>query len=94
MSLSEPAGNGPAAPGFGRQSRTADDRSGQDREGAIGMRVLLIDDDALVRQTLADTLAEESIEVDGLANAKDALVLLGAGQVRTCSSRTSTSAPA
>ena len=45
------------------------------------MRVLLIDDDALVRQTLGDTLAEEGIEVDGLANAEDALVLLGAGQV-------------
>ena len=45
------------------------------------MRVLLIDDDALVRQTLADTLADEGIEVDGLANAEDALVLLGAGQV-------------
>ena len=45
------------------------------------MRVLLIDDDALVRQTLAETLAQEGIEVDGLANAEDALVLLGAGQV-------------
>ena len=45
------------------------------------MRVLLIDDDALVRQTLADRLAEEGIEVDGLANAEDALVLLGAGPV-------------
>jgi DNA-binding NtrC family response regulator len=45
------------------------------------MRVLLIDDDALVRQTLADSLAEESIEVDGLADAEDALVLLSAGQV-------------
>ena len=45
------------------------------------MRVLLINDDPLVRQTLMDTLAEEGIEVDGLANAEDALVLLGAGQV-------------
>ena len=45
------------------------------------MRVLLIDDDALVCLTLLDTLAEEGIEVDGLANAEDALVLLGAGQV-------------
>jgi CheY-like chemotaxis protein len=45
------------------------------------MRVLLIDDDALVRQTLGDTLAAEGIEVDGLACAEDALVLLGAGQV-------------
>ncbi len=45
------------------------------------MRVLLIEDDALVRGTLAETLAEEGIEVDGLANAEDALVLLGAGQV-------------
>ena len=45
------------------------------------MRVLLIDDDALVRELLTDTLADEGIEVDGLANAEDALVLLGAGQV-------------
>ena len=45
------------------------------------MRVLLIDDDALVRLMLLDTLAAEGIEVDGLANAEDALVLLGAGQV-------------
>ena len=45
------------------------------------MRVLLIDDDALVRQSLADTLESEGIEVDGLASAEDALVLLGAGQV-------------
>ena len=45
------------------------------------MRVLLIDDDAQVRQLLMDTLAAEGIEVDGLANAEDALVLLVAGQV-------------
>jgi CheY-like chemotaxis protein len=45
------------------------------------VRVLLIDDDALLRQTLGDTLAAEGIEVDGLADAEDALVLLGAGQV-------------
>ena len=45
------------------------------------MRVLVIDDDALVRETLAETLAAEGIEVDGLANAEDALVLLGANQV-------------
>ena len=45
------------------------------------MRVLLIDDDTLVREMLAETLAAEDIEVDGLANAEDALVLLGANQV-------------
>lgn len=45
------------------------------------MRVLLIEDDALVRMTLSETLAEEGIELDGLASAEDALVLLGAGQV-------------
>ncbi len=45
------------------------------------MRVLLIDDDPMVRQVLAETLAYEGIEVDGLANAEDALILLGAGQV-------------
>ena len=43
--------------------------------------MLLIDDDALVRRLLMDPLAEEGIEVDGLASAEDALVLLGAGQV-------------
>jgi CheY-like chemotaxis protein len=51
------------------------------RGGPHRVRVLLIDDDALVRETLVDTLAAEGIEVDGLANAEDALVLLGAGQV-------------
>lgn len=45
------------------------------------MRVLLIDDDTMVREMLAETLAAEDIEVDGLANAEDALVLLGANQV-------------
>ena len=45
------------------------------------MQVLVIDDDPLVREMLAETLAEEGIEVDGLANAEDALVLLGANQV-------------
>ena len=45
------------------------------------MRVLLIEDDELVRTALSDTLGEDGIEVDGLANAEDALILLGAGQV-------------
>lgn len=45
------------------------------------MRALLIDDDAPVRGTPMDTPAGESIEVDGLADADDALVLLCAGQV-------------
>jgi DNA-binding NtrC family response regulator len=41
---------------------------------------MLIDDDALVRNSLAETLADEGIEVDGLANAEDAIILLGSGQ--------------
>ena len=45
------------------------------------MRVLLIEDDQLVRATLVDTLGEAGFDVDGLACAEDALVLLGAGQV-------------
>lgn len=45
------------------------------------MRVLLIEDDAEARASLAELLGEAGIEVDGLANAEDALVLLGAGQV-------------
>jgi len=45
------------------------------------MLVMLIDDDALVREVLSDTLSEEGIEVHGLASAEDAVILLGAGQV-------------
>jgi CheY-like chemotaxis protein len=45
------------------------------------MRVLLIEDDEQVRTFLSDTLIDEGFDVDSLANAEDALVLLGAGQV-------------
>jgi DNA-binding response OmpR family regulator len=45
------------------------------------MRVLLIEDDELVRSALSETLDGDGFEVDGLANAEDALILLGAGQV-------------
>jgi DNA-binding response OmpR family regulator len=45
------------------------------------MRVMLIEDDALMRGLIAEELGEEGMEVDGLASAKDALILLGAGQV-------------
>ncbi len=45
------------------------------------MRVMLIEDDALVRRMISEALDEEGMEVDGLASAEDALVLLGAGQV-------------
>lgn len=45
------------------------------------MRVLLIEDDDLVRMMLSETLGSDGIEVDGLANGEDALILLGAGQV-------------
>jgi CheY-like chemotaxis protein len=45
------------------------------------MRVLLIEDDEIVRSVLSETLDGDGFEVDGLANAEDALILLGAGQV-------------
>ena len=45
------------------------------------MRVLLIEDDALLRTALAESLIESGIEPDALSNAEDALILLGAGQV-------------
>lgn len=45
------------------------------------MRVLLIEDDDLMRITVADILLDEGIEVDAVSNAEDALVLLGSGQV-------------
>ncbi len=45
------------------------------------MRVLLIEDDNLVRTLVADILLDEDIEVDAVSNAEDALVLLGSGQV-------------
>ena len=44
------------------------------------MHVLLVEDDALLRLSLTDTLNAEGIQVSGLANAEDALILLGAGQ--------------
>jgi CheY-like chemotaxis protein len=45
------------------------------------MGVLLIDDHEEVRTTVADALMDQDIEVDGVANAADALVLLGSGQI-------------
>jgi|SRR5689334_22183386 CheY-like chemotaxis protein len=45
------------------------------------MQVLLIEDDPLLRSILSDTLGAEGMDVSGLANAEDALILLGAGQV-------------
>jgi DNA-binding response OmpR family regulator len=45
------------------------------------MHVLLVEDDALLRMALTDTLDAEGIQVSGLANAEDALILLGAGQI-------------
>ena len=45
------------------------------------MRVLLIEDDELVRLALSEAMDREGMEVDGLSNAEDALILLGAGQV-------------
>ena len=45
------------------------------------MHVLLVEDDALLRLALTDTLDAEGIQVSGLANAEDALILLGAGQI-------------
>jgi DNA-binding NtrC family response regulator len=45
------------------------------------MRVMLIEDDALVRRMISEALDDEGMEVDGLASAEDAMVLLGAGQV-------------
>lgn len=44
--------------------------------GAGFMQVLLIEDDALLRLTLCDILEDQGIEVSGLANAEDALILL------------------
>lgn len=50
-------------------------------EQEAAMYVLLIEDDALLRMTLPDALIISGIEVNGLANAEDALILLGVGQV-------------
>ena len=45
------------------------------------MQVLLIEDDHHVRANLVELLSMHGIEVDGLTNAEDAIVLIGAGQV-------------
>jgi len=47
--------------------------------GIEAMKVLLIEDDALLRSILCDILEEQDIQVSGLANAEDALILLSAG---------------
>lgn len=45
------------------------------------MRVTLIEDDTLVRETILGALEAEGMEVEDLANAEDAVVLLDSGQV-------------
>jgi DNA-binding response OmpR family regulator len=45
------------------------------------LRVLLIEDDQMIRTILTESLTEEGFEVSGLANAEDAIILLGAGDV-------------
>ncbi len=45
------------------------------------MHIMLIDDDALVREMVLEGLSEEGFLVEGIASAEDALVLLSAGQV-------------
>jgi DNA-binding response OmpR family regulator len=49
--------------------------------GSRIVRVMLIEDDALLRGLIAGRLGDEGLEVDGLASAEDALILLGAGQM-------------
>ena len=44
------------------------------------MRVLLIEDDELIREIVAEGLTEDGLEVTGIAFAEDALVLLGSGE--------------
>ncbi len=44
------------------------------------MRILLIEDDDLIRELIAEHLGEQGFEVSGLAFAEDALVLLGSGE--------------
>jgi len=42
--------------------------------------VLVIEDDGLVRASVADLLQDEGMEVDAVSNAEDALILLASGQ--------------
>lgn len=44
------------------------------------MRILLIEDDAEIRSLVAEALADEGYEIDGVEFAEDALVLLGSGE--------------
>ncbi len=45
------------------------------------MQVLFVEDDELIRVLFTELLGEHDIEVGGLTNAEDALVLLASGQV-------------
>ena len=44
------------------------------------MRVLVVEDDPLVRELIAEILIEDGIEADGVAHAEEAIVLLGSGE--------------
>ena len=44
------------------------------------MRVLVVEDDAVIREMIAEILIEEGVEADGVGYAEEALVLLGSGE--------------
>ena len=44
------------------------------------MRVLLIEDDEIIREIVAEGLTDDGLDVTGIAFAEDALVLLGSGE--------------
>ena len=44
------------------------------------MRVLVVEDEPLVRELIAEILVDEGLEADGVAYAEEALVLLGSGE--------------
>ncbi len=44
------------------------------------MRVLVVEDDPLIRELIAEILIDEGVEADGVGYAEEALVLLGSGE--------------
>ena len=44
------------------------------------MRVLVVEDDPVIREMIAEILIEEGVEADGVGYAEEALVLLGSGE--------------
>jgi len=83
FSLSFPQISAPSASKPRTVSGLADDAGGGEASGVRG-RILLVEDDALVRRTLARALAEQGYDVIAVADAGEALAFVAASRAVSC----------